>query len=89
MAYHPLILDTKSRSRFATVAERLFKEQPYLRNKLARAMFLRSKIIGHHDVFEAAGVLSKAVEILSQSCPDYNNENLQEAFDLVIPFRSR
>ncbi|OAL46683.1 hypothetical protein IQ07DRAFT_590224 [Pyrenochaeta sp. DS3sAY3a] len=75
-------------------AYNIFKQQSCLRNKQARAMFLRGGILSQANPdWYAEGVLvrAEALKILKELNPDFRGrpDEVEDAFDMLIPFQYR
>lgn len=81
-----------SGSRMADEAGVIFERKSYWKNRLARSLFLQAKIseqLGVKAAYDAAVERNQAMELLHELNPDYDRDNLQQAFDMVVPFEAR
>jgi hypothetical protein len=78
---------------YVKTALKIFETQPYLKTRLARTLFLASKVSAQTEtgtMTDAKALEARALELLEPSSSGYERVgNLQEAFDRMVPLQAR
>jgi hypothetical protein len=82
-----------STKRYVKTALRIFETQPYMKTRLARTLFLASKVSTQAEtgtMTDAKALEARALGLLEPSNSGYERVgNLQEAFDRIVNLQAR